>query len=51
MMLNVHLFGKTDSSCVVNFIIRKVAKDKYDTDHAVAKSIDGDFYINGFIKS
>ena len=51
MMLNVHLFSKTDSSYVVNFIIRKVVKDKYDTDHAVAKSIDGDFYINDFIKS
>ena len=38
--INVHLFGKTDSSCVVNFVIKKIAKDKYDTDHAVAKSIE-----------
>ena len=28
-----------------------MAKDKYDTDHIVAKSIDEDFYMDDFIKS
>ena len=49
--INVHLFGKNDSPCVVNFIIKKIAKDKSDTDHVVAKSIDEDFYMDDFIKS
>ena len=43
--MNVHLFGKNDLACVVNFVIKQVAKDKYDTDHIVAKSTDEDFYI------
>ena len=37
--MNVHLFGKNDSPCVVNFVIKKIAKDKYDTDHVIAKFI------------
>ena len=49
--INVHLFGKNDSPCVVNFVIKKIAKDKYDTDDVVAKSIDKDFYMDDFIKS
>ena len=36
---------------VVNFVIKQVAKDKYDADHIVAKSIDEDFYKDDFIKS
>ena len=48
--MNVHLFGKNDSRCVVNFAIKQVAKDKYNTDHIVAKSIDEDFCMNDFIK-
>ena len=47
----MHLFGKNDSHCVVNFVIKKIAKDKYDTDDVVAKSIDKDFYMDDFIKS
>ena len=48
---------KNDSPCVVNFVIKKIAKkkrkyqDKYDTDYIVAKSIDEDFYMDDFIKS
>ena len=49
--MNVHLFGKNDSPCVVNFVIMKIAKDKYDTDHLVAKSIEEHFYMDDFIKS
>ena len=49
--MNVHLFGKNDSPCVVNFVIKKIAKDKYDTDHVVAKSIEEDIYMDDFIKS
>ena len=49
--MNVHLFGKNDLACVVNFVIKQVAKDKYDTGHIVAKSTDEDFYIDDFIKS
>ena len=49
--MSVHLFGKNDSPCIVNFVIKQVAKDKYDTDHTVAKSIDEDFYMDDFIKS
>ena len=47
----MHLFGKIDSPCVVNFVIKQVAKDKYDTDDIVAKSTDEDFYMDNFIKS
>ena len=49
--MNVHLFGKNDSPCVVNFVIKKIAKDKYDADHLVAKSIEEHFYMDDFIKS
>ena len=49
--MNVHLFSKNDSPCVANFVIKKIAKDKYDTDHIVAKSIDENFYMDDFIKS
>ena len=49
--MDVHLFGKNDSLCVANFVIKLVAKDKYDTDPIVAKSIDEDFYMDDFIKS
>ena len=49
--MNVHLFGKNDSPCVANFFIKQVAKDKCDTDHIVAKSIDEYFYMDDFIKS
>ena len=49
--MNVHLFGKNDSPCLVNFAIIQIAKDKYDTDHIVAKSIDENFYMDNFIKS
>ena len=49
--INIHLFGKIDSPCVVNFVIKQVAKDKYDTDDIVAKSTDEDFYMDDFIKS
>ena len=45
--MNVHLFGKNDSPCV----IKQVAKNKYDNDHIVAKSIDENFYMDDFIKS
>ena len=48
--MNVHLFGKNDSPSVVNFVIKKIAKDKYDADHLVAKSIEH-FYMDDFIKS
>ena len=48
---NVHLFGKNGSTCVVNFVIKKIPKDKYDTGHVVAKSIEEDFYMDDFIKS
>ena len=48
--MNVHLFGKNDSLCVANFVIKQVAKDKYNTDHIVAKSTE-DFYMDDFIKS
>ena len=37
--MNVHLFSKNDSPCVVNFVIKKIANDKYDTDHVIAKFI------------
>ena len=33
------------------FRYQEIAKDKYDTDHIVAKSIDEDFYMDDFIKS
>ena len=49
--MNVHLFGKNHSLCVVNFVIKQISKDKYDTDHIVAKSIDEDFCMDDFIKS
>ena len=49
--MNVHLFGKNESPYVVNFAIKQVVKDKYDTDHIVAKSKDEDFYMDDFIKS
>ena len=49
--MNVHLFGKNDSPSVVNFVIKKIAKDKYDADHLVAKSIEEHFYMDDFIKS
>ena len=49
--MNVHLFGKNGSTCVVNFVIKKIPKDKYDTGHVVAKSIEEDFYMDDFIKS
>ena len=49
--MNVHLFSRNDSLCVVNFVIKEIGKDKYDTDHVVAKSIDEDFYMDDFIKS
>ena len=45
------LFGKNDPPCIVNIAIKQIAKDKYDTDHIVAKSIDEDFYMDDFIKS
>ena len=48
--MNVHLFGKNHSLCVVNFVIKQISKDKYDTDHIVAKFIDEDFYLDDFIK-
>ena len=48
--MNVHLFGKNDSPCLVNFVIKQLAKDKYDTDHIVAKFIDEHFYMDDFIK-
>ena len=37
--MNVHLFGKNDSPCVVNFVIKKIAKDKYDTDTTVTNTL------------
>ena len=49
--MNVHLFSRNDSLCVVNFVIKEIGKDKHDTDHVVAKSIDADFYMDDFIKS
>ena len=49
--MNVHLFGKNDSPCALNFVIKQVAKDKYDIDHIVPKPIDEDFYLDNFIKS
>ena len=49
--MNVHLCGENDSPCVVNFVIKNLANDKYDTDHVVAKSIEEDFYTDDFIKS
>ena len=49
--MNVHLCGENDSPCVVNFVIKNIANDKYDTDHVVAKSIEEDFYMDNFIKS
>ena len=36
--------------CIVNFVIKQISKDKYDTDHIVAKFIDEDFYLDDFIK-
>ena len=45
------LFGKNDPPCVVNIAIKQIAKDKYDTDHIVAKAIDEDFYMDDFTKS
>ena len=41
--MNVHLFGKSDSPCVVNFVIKQIARDNYYTDHLVAKSIVEEF--------
>ena len=49
--MNVHLSGTNDLRCVVNFVIKKIAKHKYDTAHIVVKSIDEDFYMDDFIKS
>ena len=49
--MNVHLSGTNDLRCVVNFVIKKRAKHKYDTAHIVVKSIDEDFYMDDFIKS
>ena len=49
--MNVHICGENDSPCVVNFVIKNIANDKYDTDHVVPKSIEENFYTDDFIKS
>ena len=47
----MHLFGENDSPCIVNFVIKNITKDKYDTDHIVAKSIHEDFCMDNFKNS
>ena len=48
--MNVQLFGKNDSPCVVNFVIKQIANDKYDTDHIVTKPIDVEILYGRFHK-
>ena len=50
--INVHLFGKNDSTCVANFALKKAGADKKDIiNPSVVTSIDQDFYMDDFLKS
>ena len=51
--MNVHLFGKNDSRCVANFVLKKKAgADKKDIIHpSVVTSTDQNFYMDDLLKS
>ena len=49
--MKVHLFGKNDSPCCVNFVMKHIAENERDSSELIAKSIDEDFYMDDFIKS
>ena len=33
--MNVHLFGKNDSPCCVNFVMKHIAPNQKDRDHCL----------------
>ena len=45
--MNVHLFGKVDSTCIANWTIKKNAADQSDSfDQISIKTIENDFYMD-----
>ena len=50
--MNVHLFGKADSPCCANWVLKKSALDQQDKfDKNVIISVQRDFYMDDFLKS
>ena len=50
--MNVHLFGKNDSRCVANFVLKKAGADEKDIIHpSVVTSTDQNFYMDDLLKS
>ena len=50
--MNVHIFVKNDSPCIVSFSIKQCAKDQQNEfSKVIIESIDKDFYMDNFLKS
>ena len=51
-VMNVHLSGKNDSPCVVNYGLKRCAKDQSNNFNAkTVECVDKDFYMDDFTKS
>ena len=50
--MNVHLFSKVDSPCIVNWTIKKTTADQSDSfDQVSLKTIESDFYMDDSLSS
>lgn len=50
--MNVHIFGKNNSSCVANFFLKQSRKDQQNEFlKVITELVDKDFYIDEFLKS
>ena len=50
--MNVHIFGKNNSSCIANFFLKQNRKDQqYEFLKVITELVDKDLYIDEFLKS
>ena len=48
----VHLFGKNDSPCVANYVVKKCAMDQPNNfDAKTVECVEKDFYMDDFLRS
>ena len=50
-VMNVHLFGKNDSTCIANYAFRKYAQDSSDSNAETLFAVENEFYMDDFLRS